>query len=203
MGLFLTLSSCNWSSDCNKIEISKEWIDVYSVGDTIVLKSNLNNYDTLLVKTKDSSYSPCNKFELGSNQFQSMSMTLESMFNTELDKCKKQMKKERIILTLGARRVANNEFIGVNVYNLHFTNSTCEYENNDSPVNCENLIKLRTSYFEDTILTYKFDKRNTQFFNGYINTEYHCAIKSFHWSKEHGLVQYETEENEVYSLIKK
>ena len=205
--ILILLSSCNWYSDCTKVEVSeelKEWSKAYNLDDTIVLKSNFNNYDSLLVTSIKSKYSPCNKFELGPNVYETLSLKLKSIsISTELDTCKKQLKKEGSTLILSSRRNYDKEFIGVNTYNLHFANSACERKNSDSIINCDKLVCLKIPYFKDSIFAYKYDTMNARFFYHYINSEYPCAIKSFHWSKEHGLVQYETEEDEIYRLIKK
>lgn len=203
--LFFMLSACNWGSNCNKIEISDElgeWLKCYNEGDTIILKSNMNNYDSLVVKPLDSLFTPCNKFELGPNQYQSKSLSLRSI-SKEVDTCRNQLIKSRIGLTLSSRRNYNKEFKAVSVYNLHFSNSACEREKIDSILNCENLVWVKVPYFRDSIYSFKFDERNSRFFYNNVNSEYPCAVKSFHWSKEHGLVQYETEDEEVYRLIKK
>lgn len=206
--LALLINACNWSSECKKVKISHdlvEWANCYNEGDTIVLKSNLNNYDSLVVNSIKREYSPCNKFELGPNQYESMIVYFNSI-SKDVEECKQELIKNRfVMLKLGAKKSYNNmEFKGFYVYNLKFDNFICkENESTDSTISCDNRSFISPPLFKDSILSFKFDDRNAHSRYPYVNSEYPCAIKSFHWSKEYGLVQYETEDDEVYRLIKK
>ena len=197
--LFFMLSSCNWGSDCNKIKLSDElveWTDCYKVGDTIVLMSDIGNYDSLKVTSKESEYSPCNKFELGPNQYEYVHIILNSI-SINIDECKNNMiKKTNVVLRLNVDKIYDKGFIGVDVYNFGSHHKTWE----SAPLLNT---KLKIPYLDDSIKVFEFDDRNAQSRYPYLNSEYPCAIKSFHWSKEDGLVQYETEEDEIYRLIKK
>lgn len=202
IGLLLTITSCNWYSDCNQVPLSKEdaeWFYCYNLGDTIVLKSNLGNYDSLMVTVKESEYSPCNKFELGPNQYQSMLIILESINVIEVE-CTKRLRSISASISV-SKYVEPSR--GIAVYNLWSVSPKCEDEKTDSTMNCENPVWLKIPYFKDSLFVYKFDDRNMRSQYPYVNSEYPCAVKSFHWSKEHGLVQYETEDNEVYELVYK
>jgi len=204
--LLIAISSCNWYRDCKEIPIPKEdteWFNCYSVGDTVVLKSNLNNYDTLVVITKEIEYTPCNKFELGPNQYQSMTIVLKTMCG-KVDKCRKELiedKKHNFVM-LGLSNKYEKTYRGIDVYNLRFDNSICERETPDSIIYCDNITHLKIPFFKDSIEVYKYDDKNAYSQYPYVNSKYSCSVKTFHWSKQYGLVQYITENNEIFELIK-
>jgi hypothetical protein len=144
--------------------------------------------------SKESEYSPCNKFELGPDQHEYVDIFLNSI-SVNVDECKRNMvKKKNIVLRLNSDEIQENEFLGVDVYNLGSISKTWKPDSIPKFV-------LKVPYFGDSIQAFKFDKSNATSSYPYANSEYPCAVKSFHWSKEHGLVQYETEDDEVYELV--
>lgn len=203
IGLFLSVSSCNWYSDCNKVSLSKEdgeWFNCCNLGDTIILKSNMENYDSLIVTVKKCEYSPCNKFELGINQYQSILITLKST-NIKVNECKKQLMKNPFIKFYSEASDEEYEktYRAIEVYNLQF--QSLSYTS-DSLINYEETpVRLKIPYFKDSLYVYRFDDKNSRSQYPYVNSKYPCAVKSFHWSTKYGLVQYETESGEIYELI--
>jgi hypothetical protein len=76
----ILLKSCLYS-DCEVVYIPEEhkfWLNLYEENDTLIFESNLGRYDTLVMTEIESDISPCNKFELGSFQYESKSFYLRS-----------------------------------------------------------------------------------------------------------------------------
>lgn len=180
--LVLVLYSCNLDVNCNKVTLAKadlDFFNIYNISDTIILKSNKEHFDTLIVFDKFRRFSRCNKFELGKNQFEQFTITLTS-------KMKTKGSNNLVILSFkmrsDEREISEKCFY---VYDLSFCKEVAERD-----VICDSL-------YSDKIKT----NINTYFFNTSNSLSDGSYIKSFNWSKEFGLIRYETKEGEVFQLI--
>lgn len=188
--VLLVLSGCNNSGNtCKKISIPKKdlnWIKKYKPGDKILFRSDMKNVDTLELIEKNIEYSPCNKFELGPNQYQSFYYTF---WSEKLGNSKKPA-------TAGVTYSTGNTMYGTNkmlifAFGLRWVSADLE---NDKLVTAQ---KIKLDGIKDSIVTMHFENSN------YTPGE-PPAIESFDWHKELGLIQYKTLENgETYKYWKK
>lgn len=189
----LLCSSCMNNIGCKKISISqdeKRWLDFYQIGDSIFYKSNLGNIDTFLVKdVNDYFYTSCNKFELGENQYESNGVTL---------KCLNVLKRENFNqeVWFNFKKNVNNisdstSFKYFNVFDYKTETFSDFNEIEKSVINLTTTGKEYDAYF--------FDR------SGRHSNEDGTAvvIKLFYWSKEHGLLKYETANGEIFEFFRK
>lgn len=183
--VLILFTQCNWYSGCQKINLTMEelsWFDVYDIGDTIVLESNKKNRDSLVVVIKDVDYSPCNKFELGNYQKNKYLVQLTSINCTS----------NPDFTTVAYRfdKVDSVETIkGFDVYDLSFSN---RYKGHlKTEFKKTKIYSLQT---KDSVNVYLADSTNCNFSKNQ-------NIISFYWSKENGLVRYETCNGEIFELV--
>lgn len=192
--LALSLKSCFNNADCHQLNLSKEeksWFRAYRTGEKILFKSNQNRIDTFLVGKKIDTYTVCNKFELGPNQYNYVSLSLKASNCHGLEKksyiCGFSMLFTKEFQTDNEKNCVKN----INVFDLY----TEELTSLDSvPVEIINSSILGRGY-----QTYLFKNgKGTNDINGGVAT-----VQSFNWSKENGLIRYRLATGEVYEFWKK
>lgn len=175
--LFFSASSCVFS-DCKQKDLPKSekaWFKNYALNQKYLFKSNQGRIDTLRVVDVMDDYTPCNKFELGEYQYNIQEVWFKSA-------------------TLGGRIYASfnttesndieKSFKFVDLYGYYYGDEINE---------CSDKIKI--NLFSDSIHVYTFNHTNAK-------SKGDGIIHSFSWSKEHGIVRYETTEGEVFERIK-
>lgn len=188
--VLVLFSSCNNSGNtCEKISIPKKdlnWMGKYKRGDKILFRSDMENVDTLELIEKNIEYNPCNKFELGPNQYQTFYYTFLSQ----------RLNDHKSAATAGLTYSTGSSMYGANkkvVYAFGMCWVSADLEN-------DNLVakqKIKLNGIQDSILTMYFEKSN-------YTSGKRPVIKSFNWHEELGLVQYKTLENgETYKYWKK
>lgn len=188
--VLLVLSSCNNSGNtCKKISIPKKdlgWIKKYKPGDKILFRSDMENVDTLELIEKNIEYSPCNKFELGPNQYQTFYYTFLSQRLND----RKRAATAGLTYSTGSSMYGANKMV-VYAFGMCWVSGDLK---NDNLVAKQ---KIKLNGIQDSILTMYFEKSN-------YTSGKHPAIKSFNWHEELGLIQYKTLENgETYKYWKK
>lgn len=192
----LVLSSCQYNNEygCEKILISKsekEWLKFYEHTSTIIYVSNKDNFDTLIVERLGTAdYSPCNRFELGTNQYETISVLLKKKHNWD----SKNPTNNKAWFNF-SKDVLNKDSDSSNkhlrVFDYHITNfsSLSDYPIQD--VNLSSTTKTyKAHYFNRTGRTKNND-----------GTPIH--ITSFYWSKSDGLIKYITSDGEEFEFLKK
>ena len=176
------LTGCNWYSNCPKLDLTEEelsWFNAYELGDIIVLESNKNKRDTLIVVGKTYGYSPCNKFELGPFQHGEFSIKLVPRYDS--------MDSDFLSIYYHFEKwdsiVTKKAFV---VYDLHLSNDYGKRKLKEK--------RIFLQQKKDSIDTYLTDSTNS-----YLNNNQY--VISFNWSKEYGLVKYETSQGEIFELI--
>lgn len=184
--LFIIMSCSGTYENCNQIKIERRkllWIQGYNLNDQIVLKSDQGNFDTLELIEKSVGFSPCNKFELGPNQYESYNYTfLSSNF--------KQVENKSAGLSYSTDDVlyGKNKMM-VSAFGLNWASSDLGI---DKKIYKET---IKVQGVTDSIETMRFKSSN-------------CLsdvpeIKYFNWSKRYGLVKYQTNSGETYEYFKK
>jgi len=175
ISLFLISSTVFTSclfSNCDQILLSDEdkaWCELYDTSQVLIFKSNLGNIDTFTITTTNY-LSQCNKFELSDYQYQRMSV----VYN----------KNNHEFASLSIQKTTQNKpctkTIQIGNLKSDFSHLATEYI---QLPNVKNSVK--SNYFlasANTEIT-NFDSRK---------------IKSFNWHKTFGLLQYITQDGEIF-----
>lgn len=177
MVLSLFVNSCMFSN-CEKKTLKKSdssWFKVYKNGKSYIFSSNLGTFDTLTVVTNVNELTNCNKIEIGNYQLNYALVKMTSPSYEDIIYMK--------FITTESNNV-NRSFMFADLYAI--------YEGNDIR-KCKDKIKIES--IADSLDVYTFDKSNA-------SSEGSGLIKSFSWSKEHGIVRYITKEDEIFELVK-
>lgn len=188
--LFLSvIFSCENKNICKKkslIKSDKAWFDTYTEGDTIVFKSN-KNLDTFIVVTAGTFYSDCNRFEFGEVQYNQGIVSMRQFKDGKL-----RMLGDKIQLEFSNQTKLENSKLS----NKNFLVFDLKVELIDLKE-----IKRDTIIFKKTKESvYRFSS-NDKFSKDFDGSSF--EIKSFHWSKEFGLLRYETKEGETFERLPK
>ncbi len=185
--LLIFNSGCNFYEGCNRISIPKRdllWIKGYNLHDRIVLKSDKGNFDTLELIEKTIEFTPCNKFELGPNQYEEFDYVFSSQKLKETENSHAGL----------SFSTDNSAYDGrgkiIRAFGLEWSSSDLDH---DKEIHRE---KIKVAGIKDSIETFYCSKSN------YSNSI--AEIVSFNWSKKYGLVRYELKgSSEKYEYYKK
>ncbi len=184
--LFL-VSSCNPFNNCEKVNVDKnelEWINGISNRDTLVFKSNFGKIKQYIVENITSDYSSCNKIELSPYIYESLGLKMFPL---------SEPKSEDSTFSILLYEHYDSEeykwaYKGINVFSYHVS---IKDESNNALITdtiAINNSKIKTYYFERGVYEP-------------IKSDMGSNMKSFHWSKKLGLVQFETAKNEIFKLV--
>lgn len=174
------LLSCG-DSICEKKRIDRKelnWLKYYKEGQIIYFKSDKASVDSFLVYSVINNFTQCNRFELGKNQYEYISVTLEAI-NEDWKKSK-----------------FNKIFIDYSVDNTTddkkgFCNKGFLLLNLNTNVEIDDLSKNRV----DTLYSPSLGKEiicNMFTLGKEAQTESsYKRVKSFYWSEQYGLICYE------------
>lgn len=179
----LLLQSCG--QDCTNVyftENDKTWFTNYEVGDKLIFKSQLNNYDTIHITNKIIK-EPKGKCYL-----------FVSNFDKEFARIDYKIKKDTF-------KIVEDYFIQINAN---------EKLKDASPV--IRFLNLEYSNFNHILPNTKTSEINADWKNVYTFNRDNCpysnlsgkfGITEFKWDKVFGLVSYENDKGEKWTLIKK
>jgi hypothetical protein len=178
--LILTLTRCI-SSECEIVTISKEdkeWLIPYQKHKKLFFENQKGEFHIFITQKIDSSCTPCNRFEIGPNQY------------------------EQIYVSSFSNKVLNSPS-GEQKY-MSFSISANSKENSKSK-KCINVYDFRKEFYEvdskfilDTIFCPALNKEITAYYFTYGTG---MNIKSIHYNKEYGVLQYVSEED-TFKLMK-
>ncbi|MBL7817307.1 MAG: hypothetical protein JNL70_20035 [Saprospiraceae bacterium] len=182
--IFITiiLSSC----ECRKRELSnldKQWVEPYTLGQCIIFKSSLNNFDTFKVAAIREFYTDCNRIE--KSEFQNNIISIELIPNNCPDKnyCR---------VSLEIQKDDESEAIlpFIRVFTLEYAPSIQKK-------------KLKTTQLKLSTTKKQYNSAFI-FSSGDLTDSFgsHYLI-NFYWDKEDGLISYTTSKNEVFELLSK
>ncbi|MDF3026938.1 MAG: hypothetical protein K0S23_1245 [Fluviicola sp.] len=186
--LIISNFSCDSGNTCKKISIPKgdfDWVKSYKVSDKIIFSGDKGNFDTLELIEKKKEFSPCNRFELGPNQYESSHYTFLSQ---------KMSKTESA--TAGIRGTTGNSIYGYNkrviwAFGLYWVTKSIDQ---DKKIQTE---KIKIPAFKDSIETLYFT-------NGNYSNGRSALIDFFNWNKVYGLVRFKLRETgETYEYYKR
>ena len=186
--LILLLYSCTNISTCKKIEMSADdlsWIKFYNLNDKVVLINTKNeDKDTLKLIEKIVEFSPCNKFELGPNQYQQYYYTfLSSKFNSP----------GSLTSTAGLSYYTGKNRYGNDKKTIDAFGRIWVTDNLEQDILKR---KIKVVGLKDSIETLYLDKTN-------FPSQGKSRIKSFNWHKKLGLVRYVTNDGNIYEFQRK
>lgn len=175
--LFFSTSSCVFSNckQKNLPKSEKAWFKNYALNQKYLFKSNQGRADTIRVVDVMDDYTPCNKFELSDYQFNIQKVGFESNILGRYIYAK---------FNITESNETERGFMFIDLYGYYVDDEINE---------CSDNIKI--NLFSDSIHAYTFNHTNAK-------SEGDGIIHSFSWSKEHGIVRYETTEGEVFERIK-
>lgn len=188
------LSSCLNSLGCKKVTITeeeKEWLKFATLNDTFLFKSNINSVDTFVVTFwDDNNFTDCNRFEKGENQYEYNSISMR-----RINKSRDYPAKDSEALFIFEKSVNNQSdstsYKRFTVFDFR-TDGFANFA--DFPLVNLELSTTKTSYTANL-----FDRSGV---HGNKDGS-PVFIKSFLWSKENGLLKYETASGEVFEFLKK
>lgn len=190
----ILLSACVFNrTGCKKIAISqeeKEWLNFSEIGDTILFKNASSAIDTFLFDKRTDYFTHCNKFELGTNQYESNSIALKYLNR------KKRENFEVEDVWIGLSKDVNNQ----NDTNSYKEIKVFDFESN--VFSDIGTIKLSEISLKTTGKRYKaflFDRTGTRSNGDGSKAE----IVTFYWSKSDGLIKYITADGEEFEFLKK
>jgi hypothetical protein len=170
---------------CSQTELTaseKEWINAYRENQILIFKSDLNHFDTLVVKIKRNFYSDCNMLETGSVKFHIMSVNLEPKTCPDTNYC---------VVTISIEKENQNTpalpFIRAFAleYSPHIQSDQLTGTN----------ITLSTSHKSyDSCYIFESSLNTTSAGINY--------LISFVWDKRDGLIRYTNKRNETFELVK-
>jgi len=190
--IFVSFQGCIFSN-CEKVELSsndRSWMNAYSLGDSLLFESNLSTIDTFLITYHASFFSDCNKFEKGPLQYEESAIRAVKINQTVKDdhySCGFYFRQTKEF------QVTKEEISSkkLNVFDFN-TKSFHELKNKASEV------FIQTQYHKGEKLGYLFENKDT-------NRRRPCTnrVSSFVWSKHYGLLQFELESGEKFTLLDK
>lgn len=178
----LFIQSC---SDCKNVyftENDKTWFTNYNVGDKIIFKSQLNDYDTIFITNKviKEPKGECNP--------------LVSNFDKDFVRIDYEIKKDTFKLVddyfiqIAASENLKDASPVIRLLNMEYSNSR------------NNLPTPKASELNaDWKNVYTFNKDNCP----YSNLNGRFGLTEFQWDKNYGLVSYKNESGEKWILLKK
>jgi len=185
--LFL-ISSCDNFDNCNKMRMSsdiKSWCSIeFTEGEQYIMASKMGNRDTIKVIENSITFSTCNKFELGPNQYEKYSYTLlSSNFNNQVNSA------SGVLYSMGTNEYGTKKMV-FRAFGMCYVSDSID----DGKIIKEN---IKVSGFRDSIETYYFNRSNYKL-DGISH------IQEFNWSKRYGLIRYKTEKkSETFEFYKK
>ena len=175
------MQSCG--SDCTNVyftENDKNWVSEYNIGDKMIFKSQLNNFDTIFITNKiiKKPIGKCNPFV--------------SDFDKEFVRIDYKIKKdtfklvEDYFIQIAANENLKDASPVIRLLNMEFSNSK------------NNLPELKESDLNSKWKNvYTFNKDNCP----YINLNGKFGLTEFKWDKNYGLISYKNENGEEWILI--
>lgn len=188
----LVLFSCNNNKGCKQISLSKEnkeWFNGLKGVDSLLFQSDRGNIDTFVVKEVASSYTQCNKFELGENQYESFEFVMKQInrkcFNPQ-----------------------NNRTVWIKFFKDVTNGLDNSSQKNFSVFDFESDWFVDFSLLEKDSITLSTDKKRYDIYFFHRNGEYNedgtkSYVKAFYWSKNYGLLRYELNTGETFEFFKK
>ncbi len=183
----LILTSCLYSG-CPVIEISKEdkdWLRPFQKYRELTFKNQNDQTHVFRVQEIDSMCTPCNKFEIGPYQYQEIFTGYSS--NKVLNS--PSGRHQSIALNISASEQDDSKskkFLYVYDFSLAF-------------------YKIDSNFIVDSIYTPAFNKKMTAYYfdkgNKYNTNQTGLNIKSIHYNKDFGLLQY-VSEKDTFKLTK-
>lgn len=179
--------SCLFSGcDIKNISVSdKEWLNCYRLNQMITFKNQFGQIDTLIVDEIDTTYSSCNKFELGPNQYQEISISLKSSRTERTDR------NNSVYISFSQNHDGNLCSKYFYVYDYHFWDGRdLEQELKDSLLNLKYFKKRN---LDCLVFTQKDDNHHdSDDFN----------LDTFYWNKDYGLIKYIIHDTLEYEIFK-
>ncbi|GAB1308601.1 hypothetical protein KH5_12840 [Urechidicola sp. KH5] len=181
--IFVFIQSC--SSDCINVYFTandKTWFNNYEIGNKLIFKSQLNDFDTIFITNKviKEAKGECNPFV--------------SKFDKDFARIDYKIKKdtfnivEDYFVQISANEKLENSSPVIRLLNL-------EYSNYDHDLPKTKLSELNSDWKN----VYVFNKDNCPYSN--LNGKF--GITEFEWDKDYGLVSYKNDKEEKWVLIKK
>jgi hypothetical protein len=179
----LFIQSCD--SDCTNVyftENDKTWFTNYNIGDKIIFKSQLNDYDTIFITNKviKEPKGECNPFV--------------SDFDKDFVRIDYEIKKDTFKLVddyfiqIAANENLKDASPVIRLLNMEYSNSR-----NNLPT------PKMSELYPDWKNVYTFNKD----YCPYSNLNGRFGLTEFQWDKNYGLVSYKNESGEKWILLKK
>lgn len=185
----VSLTSCVFSN-CKQILLSKEdnkWFDFYQINDTLIYKCSDALIDTIIIDEYEHYLSDCNKIESSEYQYE------QAKCSGSLLRNKRKVKGDKAFIIEFSKYLQDSNSSCskyFTVYNLVVDEFTDHREK-------FNIRKIKLPNWKDEIETFFVQEGRGNRSRG------KGRINSFYWSKEYGLVRYETKKGEVYDLYEK
>lgn len=182
-----TLQSCLFSN-CNEIELSKDdrnWANCYQGINSLVFSNDSNEQAKFNLKSEYEDYTTCSKFELGPDVYNYYGLEF-----SQVGKSNKLNNKICINLDRDFEHGADKECIK----SFQVLDLGSSFDNTVDTMLVVKYIDLPT-FSSHPIKTYYFEVGDS--FSDK-STDY---VRSFYWSRQFGLVQYELINGEIYKLI--
>lgn len=176
--ILILFNSCFFEG-CKVVDLpsdERKLINKYKVNQKFVFKSNLENYDTLIILEHRESYTSCNKLEVSDYQFNITRLRLVS----------KRFKGPIYFL-----KTATEDVNSIHK-SINFIDLGNQFERNELN-DCIDTIQLKL--FKDSITCYTLNTTNSV-------SDYNGIFRLFSWSDEYGFLKYETKQGEIFELIK-
>ena len=182
ISFILLLNSCCFCSKNNLTKEEKEWTNAYSKGQILKFISNKENIDSFLVTESRDFYTNenCNCIEVSDEKNQTSSITLKPLNCRDTFYCE-------VSISITKENNKKDAFPTMNVYNLFSNKLTVDSKTTSKTIALTTDKKKYEVLYCENLNIRKFGNN---------------AIKSFYWNKEHGLIKYETSENEIFELMK-
>ncbi|OXB10873.1 hypothetical protein B0A81_02605 [Flavobacterium plurextorum] len=180
----IVINSCGKCVETNLTKEERAWFSVYEKGQSIVFKSNLGNLDTLLVSEKIETHNnkDCNYYGIGPMQPNIMFITIESKVCHNAPYCNGE-------IYISKDKIDVSYLPSFSLFGLNQKGELTEDASKFRKINLTttNILCSQVYHFEDNI--------NAS--NGGNN-----YLKSFDWDKKEGLIRYDTNEGEIFELLK-
>lgn len=178
-------NSCQFSG-CEVKNISKseqEWFDCYNEDQILTFKNQYGNIDTFIVQNIDTTYSPCNKFELGPNQYQKISISLKS----------NRLEKSRVFngIQIIFEQSYDEDYCDKSFYMFDYKS----YRNTNIDRYFDDSLLILNNLNKEEVHCFIFDSKHDDYYN---TNDY--GLRKFYWSKKNGLVKYIIQDSLEYEL---
>ncbi|OXB10872.1 hypothetical protein B0A81_02600 [Flavobacterium plurextorum] len=178
------LNSCGKCIETHLTDEERIWFKAYEKGQIIVFKSNLGNLDTLLVHEKNEGHGNenCNYYGIGPIQPHIMNITLKRK------NCKNESNCNAGI-SISKNKENEKCFPGFYAFGLYQDGNL---KDESSKVTNFKLSTVKTIYNEVYHFEDGLNAKNVTL----------VFLKSFYWDKKGGLIRYDTNEGEIFELLK-